>query len=491
MESKVIFQEGMDNDPADYVNLQNFAQRSIDDIVSDTLTVEKRFAGFTVSRDGPTSVRVSPGRLYSAGKVYARNESYLMDFIDALPVAGKKIAVLVVWGTEIETDTRPREFLINEATGASEPRVVSMEHARVANLNFVLGQEDPAPAAPVVDVGLLVVAQVILNPTGIDKIIMFEVNRVPYLEGLSKRVSDLEAFRLTVPGKFVTSINGKSGDINLSAEDIPGVRPALAKSTKIYVNGSIGSDTDYDGSNGTIIGGRGPFRTITRAMQYASEFGPSPYTLTIEIAKNVYDEAVATPSYAIPNLIIQGEDDINPSNVVVTGAANSHTFSIKGPNTVTVRNLKVTASNPGTANCGFIVSSGASLSTKNTISGACNYAVFEAIGNSTLTPGQHTFAGDSAYAFSAINSGYIPLSKTTGEFTIANAIAIGTAFVYASAAGIVGMSSGNQPTFNGAAYVTGKRYIATLNGIINTAGLGPQGLPGTVDGSISDGGQYK
>lgn len=204
MERKVIFQEGMDNDPADYKNLQDFAQKSIDNIVADALTAVQRYAGFTTSRNGPTAISVTPGRLYSAGQVYARNEAYTKDFVTALPVAGKKIAALVIWGTEIDTDNRPREFLINEETGASEPRVVSMERARIANINVVLGEEAPDPATPLVDVGLTVVAHIVLTPTGIDSITMFEANRVPYLEGVNGRVAELEDFRTKAEPRIST-----------------------------------------------------------------------------------------------------------------------------------------------------------------------------------------------------------------------------------------------------------------------------------------------
>ena len=53
-----------------------------------------------------------PGRLYSAGKVYASSSTaWSKDFITQLPVAGKKIAAVVTWGSEADTDVRPRQFL--------------------------------------------------------------------------------------------------------------------------------------------------------------------------------------------------------------------------------------------------------------------------------------------------------------------------------------------------------------------------------------------
>ncbi|WP_239806962.1 hypothetical protein [Croceicoccus hydrothermalis] len=52
MERCTIFQDGMDNDPADYNNLQDFAQSSFDHIVADAVTPERKFAGFKAAATG-------------------------------------------------------------------------------------------------------------------------------------------------------------------------------------------------------------------------------------------------------------------------------------------------------------------------------------------------------------------------------------------------------------------------------------------------------
>ena len=52
----------------------------------------------------------------------------------------------------------------------------------------------------------------------------------------------------------------------------------------------------------------------------------------------------------------------------------------------------------------------------------------------------------------------------------------------------LGFVNYNGPIFSGAA--TGKRYGATLNGVIDTNGAGATYFPGNVGGTTATGGQY-
>lgn len=195
MESRVIFQDGMDNDPADFNNLQDFTQTSLDHIVADSVTDERKFAHFEATKTGTATVTVQPGRLYSGGKVYSRSEPFVRDFTTSLPVATKKIVMVVVWGSEVDTDERPREFLINEETGDSAPRSVAMERARIANINTAMGAESPDPLPPVLDAGVLAVAMITLTPTGVESVVNLDENHLDSVESLTVRTKSLELFR--------------------------------------------------------------------------------------------------------------------------------------------------------------------------------------------------------------------------------------------------------------------------------------------------------
>jgi hypothetical protein len=195
MESRVIFQDGMDIDPADFNNLQDFAQQSIDDVVADGVTSGRKYAGFETAASGVTTITVRPGRFYSGGKVYVADAVFTKDFTTILPVATKKIVSVVVFATEVDTHSVPREFLINEDTGASEPRVVATEHARIANVNTSAGQENADPLPPVLDAAVIEIARITLSPTGISTVEMIADNKLDSVQSVSDRVEDLEAFQ--------------------------------------------------------------------------------------------------------------------------------------------------------------------------------------------------------------------------------------------------------------------------------------------------------
>jgi hypothetical protein len=131
----------------------------------------------------------------------------------------------------------------------------------------------------------------------------------------------------------------------------------LQNNTTIYVNVSTGSDS-LDGSQPTVSGTKGPLQHIAFALAKASAYGPSQFTITIQIADGTYNESVVgslPPSSAI---VFNGNAG-NPSNVVVNGAINTNAFSVGGPNVWTVQNLKVTTSG---SNCAaFAANSGATM----------------------------------------------------------------------------------------------------------------------------------
>ena len=118
METLVIFRDGMDNDPADFTNLQANARRSLDHVVGDAVTAERRYAGFAAAKTAAADIEIQPGRLYSGGAVYARADKVAKSFLTSLPIATKKVVLVVAYGQDVETDQRPREFLLNEETGA-------------------------------------------------------------------------------------------------------------------------------------------------------------------------------------------------------------------------------------------------------------------------------------------------------------------------------------------------------------------------------------
>lgn len=204
MESKRVFYDGMDNDPADYNALQDFVRGSMEHVVSDGISDDRKFAGFETAITGAAEITVQPGRFYSGGIVYDRPDPFVKDFTTQLPVATKKNVLVVIFGSVVSTNNTPREFLINEETGASEPRTVSLDERRVCNINTVGGSESPDPLDPIIDAGVLGVCRVVLSPTGVSSVEMLTANKLDSVASVSDRTRSLERFRDTAAPQIIS-----------------------------------------------------------------------------------------------------------------------------------------------------------------------------------------------------------------------------------------------------------------------------------------------
>lgn len=252
----------------------------------------------------------------------------------------------------------------------------------------------------------------------------------------------------------------------------------LHQNVNLYVNAATGNDNN----NGLSAGS--PKATIQAAIDVAWGYGASQYTVTINIADGTYAGST-TPVRSGPSVVVTG-NAANPSNVVVSSGSD-HCFTVLGPNAVTIQNLKVqTGTGGGPAN-GFNVASGSTLTTVNTVSGNCEGAPFFVAG-ATINAGSHRFTGNSTALFWASASGFIRL-VTGATYTIANNLTVSSASVRTEQSGSLFVPS-PAPNFTLSGAVTGSRYLAVLNGTINTQGAGANYFPGSTAGSTSSGGQY-
>jgi hypothetical protein len=249
----------------------------------------------------------------------------------------------------------------------------------------------------------------------------------------------------------------------------------------IYVNGSTGDDSLYDGTSATVVGGgssAGPFKTIGKAVETAFGYAPSQFTITISVSSGTYGESVQTPAFGGPNIIIDGG---NASLTVVNGSGIGTPIFVQGPNTLTVRN--VTVQSNGGFN-GFSSANGASLVTNNTMSNNVGIAVFGANSGSNISPGTHTFNGSAQNLFLGNTGGSINC-PSAASYTIGNPIAVSDAVAGAVVGGIINMPILNPVVFTNASFISGKKYDASVNGVI----FGASQFPGTVAGTTSSGGQ--
>lgn len=204
MEKQVLFRDRQELQSGDLNNIQAFARLAIDRIVKEGLTSEKKFTGFNVSKSGATEISITTGAYWSDGAVYIREAAHSIDFLSDLPLVTKRIAAVVVTGSQVETDIQPRDFLIDVDTDATEPDSVAMEALRYAQFSTVLGTENSAPQKPQVGSDVLVIAWVTLTTTGVESIERATANELMSAKKLDQRATSLETWRKQAGERITT-----------------------------------------------------------------------------------------------------------------------------------------------------------------------------------------------------------------------------------------------------------------------------------------------
>jgi hypothetical protein len=276
--------------------------------------------------------------------------------------------------------------------------------------------------------------------------------------------------------------------VNFSATS-GGLPPIMSANMNLYVDTGIGSDTLYDGTSATVSGPHGPFKTIMKAVYTTFTYGPSVYTMTINIAAGTYPEAVAIPDFPGPSTILKGAG-INQT--IVSGAPNQSTIACVGANTLQVQNLTSTASKGGTGPpCCFLTGTGSRITTSNCASGSANASIFEAYGGEIII-GNHTFNSGStaAYGIYAVFGGFIVLTNSA-SYTFSGPLSVSAAFLAAGFNGSVGIGQpGFTPVWINKGYVSGRAWLSVMNGIIDTESNGVGWIPGNQSSSYTQyGGQ--
>lgn len=215
-----------------------------------------------------------------------------------------------------------------------------------------------------------------------------------------------------------------------------------------------------DSNTGLANTAGGAFLTIQKACDVASAIVTAGYTLTISIGDGAYGEEVFCrfPLATLP--------------VVIVGNTTT-------PGNVTLLSITVFAGSVDVSgvDCSNYLAAyyGAYLSSHQ-----CNSASYQA-----YYSGSHDVVDCAAYgigvAFSAASNAFVGLYST---ITIVGTPAYASQCAYATGGGVIESSA----TFSGSA--TGQRYLAELNGVINTFGSGATYFPGSVAGVEATGGRY-
>lgn len=198
MENLVLFRDRQELQAADLTNLQDYADTAAAHLTRDAITPEKLYVGLTVTASSATEVTVSAGRLYdgTSGQVYALATAQTQSLFSYLPLQDEKWLAISVLGQEEESNLEPRDFLIDLQTREVEPAVVAMRNDRVAVVHIAAGLESPTPERPAPPTGYTLIAQVRLNPSGIQEVVLATTNLLPNLHAVNQRLLTAEGWIL-------------------------------------------------------------------------------------------------------------------------------------------------------------------------------------------------------------------------------------------------------------------------------------------------------
>jgi len=179
---------------ADFNNFGNFPRESLDNVVRDLGGFPaSRYSGFQVEQTGNSVVRVGVGRIISsAGAIFGFDvdAGQTLDFLQHLPAVAQRIATVIVYGTTVNTDVEPRTLLVDPVTRSTQGAELATESRRQAFIDFVLGQENATPQAPVTQSNYVAVANVLLTPAGVASITRIVANEVTSIYGNSEQIAD-------------------------------------------------------------------------------------------------------------------------------------------------------------------------------------------------------------------------------------------------------------------------------------------------------------
>jgi hypothetical protein len=277
----------------------------------------------------------------------------------------------------------------------------------------------------------------------------------------------------------------------------------LTASRTFYVNGTTGDDVAYDGTSATVVAGtiHGPFKTLQRPSNIINQYNLNGFGVTVYVADGNYAYfTLPSPSgtgsvswignHANPAACMIYTDNRTAVSGSQTGNQSMDGFKLKSSGIWTVYYDPLCcfylSGNMSTVSFGsmeFNGSPGAMVSV-----GRSAWLEFGQAPNSYVisgsSPGDPEWIGGFCYAFNGGNIGMGTLNPP--NVTITTPITVGQAFVAASIAG----STQLYANWINPANVSGPKYYASMNGVINASGAGVNYFPGSVVGSLVTGGQY-
>lgn len=265
----------------------------------------------------------------------------------------------------------------------------------------------------------------------------------------------------TVP---VTSLNGRSGDVSLTAADVEAVEQDLQTSASPTFDGlttstaTLGTATITSGTITALTATSAAIATLTSTSVAVTRTGAVPVTVTRTDGGTALSVVIGNVVLASGTLTASGT--VTGGALSTTGALTAASATISGA--LTVGSVSA-GSFSSTSPFSIIVASGVALVASQTSGGT---AISIPVGNIVLAAGSVTVSGDIASAtIHASGNAAIAGSLASGPTTVTGALAVSGAATAASAA-VAGLVAAGSLTSAATIVATG----GITGGSVTTAG---------------------
>ena len=293
--------------------------------------------------------------------------------------------------------------------------------------------------------------------------------------GIVALKSDL--ISISEANSFTTTQQGQ-GRTNLGILGVP--REVLTANRTYYVR-TDGSDSN-DGLANTA---GGAFLTIQKAINIVSALDIGTYTVTMQVGAGTYTAGVSVtaPWVGSGTVEIVG-DTTTPTNCVIS-TTSAHCVTVSNAARISIKGFRLQTTTVGS--CIIASSYGSVTLTGNMNFHTCaNFHLLAYGGTITSVGGNsYTITGNAAAHLYSAGTGS-KLAVTSNTVTLTGTLTFSIAFAQAETLSVI---LSYYSTFSGGT-VTGTRYAAITNSIINTGGGGASHYPGSVGGATGSGGIY-
>jgi hypothetical protein len=252
--------------------------------------------------------------------------------------------------------------------------------------------------------------------------------------------------------------------------------------TRTYYVRTDGSDSN----DGLTNSSGGAFLTLQKAINTVAGLNIGAHSVEIQVANGTYTNGVSvtSPWLGTGTVTLTG-DTTTPANCIIS-RTSATCISVTNGGRLTVRGFQLQTTTSGD---GIAVSTGGRVTVSGImrLGAIAGTAAFQSASGGTITisAAVTTTAGMPRW-IAATDFGTVSLSgSVTHVFT--GTWAWGSAAVLCSRIGLV---LGNPTLDISGATITGTRYDASLNSVIQTFGSGTSYFPGSVAGSTATGAQY-